>query len=119
VLLFCIKKKSYYYSLGTGLVLIILAITALAILGKTGLLIPAGIFLVVVAAAVGVINVVIILKKGKIFCSSWVLTTIAAMSIVWYLFTPLFLVCSVTGILAGYLLGSFKKEQVLSDGPVK
>ena len=57
--------------------------------------------------------------KEKYVYPTWITFTIVGMSIVWYYFTPLFLVCSVAGILVGYLLGSFKKETVLSDGPVK
>lgn len=74
---------------------------------------------VAAAAAVAVAATTVGVTKDKYFYNIWIICSVIAMSIVWYLFTPLFLVCSVAGILVGYLLGSFKKEQLLSDGPVK
>jgi len=87
---------------------------------------------VIVSIAGGAVAVVIVSIAGgavvavvtaedikKYFYPVWIVSTIAGMSLLWYIFTPLFLVCSITGIIVGYLLASLKKRPVLSDGPVK
>lgn len=64
---------------------------------------------VLVFTAVAVSGVVILLFRNN-FYRAWVITSIIAMIIYWYLFTPLFFVFSIAGIISGYILATLVKK---------